>query len=516
MTMTIASPCVVTIPTGTVLADGNPVVFTTNGALPTGVVSGATYYTRRVTDTTYHLYDTNAHAIDTGYTTGRVNSSGSQSGVHTITGGYWYSLPTSDPGGGGNYKGRYYYGAAYRVYRGMLAWEADMSNRRSLLVDLTVEINGKYIDDESGYHANHGLTGYNSITFTSKINGVFGDGFHRGVKGGGYVRADSFNTYNITSTDVPFIAEGLECNNNRTSGGAGAIGTSVVGSVVKMCIASTIGGGAIGYPTTAGQGCIFYNNIAHSSPTGFVLPAYAGNCFLYNNLAIGNTTGFVATNSSRNTIINNASYSNTTNWGTAPLAGLWNNNAGLSGEAWTSTGATRVIIGASDFNSPTIPFSSSSNFSPSGDSGAHTSSSALVDAASQEFSNMESFDIKNNQRPSYKNGSATGWDIGPYEFDWGYGLAPQQVTLAFSGMAEGSILAVYKTSDGSAIISPTTIGASGSYSTTYSYTGDIQVEVIVRKGTSGTKYLPYSAPGLITANGFSLIVNQVIDGVLNG
>lgn len=95
-------------------------------------------------------------------------------------------------------------------------------------------------------------------------------------------------------------------------------------------------------------------------------------------------------------------------------------------------------------------------------------------------------------------------------------VAPKSVSITISGMAEGSVLAAYKISDGAAIISPTTIGATGSYSTTYSYTGDTQIEVVARKGTSGTKYLPYSAPGLITSTGFSLIVNQVIDGVLNG
>ena len=127
-------------------------------------------------------------------------------------------------------------------------------------------------------------------------------------------------------------------------------------------------------------------------------------------------------------------------------------------------------------------------------------------------------DIKGDVRPNYEAATypTNYWDVGPFEFDHGNGLAPQQVTLSISGMTEGSILAVYKTSDGSAIISPTTIGASGSHSTTYSYTGNVQITVVVRKGTSGTKYLPYSAPGLITSTGFSLIVNQVPDGVLNG
>lgn len=106
-------------------------------------------------------------------------------------------------------------------------------------------------------------------------------------------------------------------------------------------------------------------------------------------------------------------------------------------------------------------------------------------------------------------------DIGAHEYDVGY-VPTLQVGIEISGMVENSVLAIYKTSDGSAIVNPTTIDASGSYSTTYSYTEDTQIDVVVRKGTSGTKYLPYKAPGLITDTGFALIVNQVEDTVLNG
>lgn len=74
-------------------------------------------------------------------------------------------------------------------------------------------------------------------------------------------------------------------------------------------------------------------------------------------------------------------------------------------------------------------------------------------------------------------------------------------------------MAIYKTSDGTAIVSPTIIGASGSHMLTYDYVNDTQIEIVVRKGTSGTRYLPYSAPGLITENGFALIVNQVEDTI---
>jgi hypothetical protein len=79
--MTIASPCVVTLNTNGFSA-GQAVQFTTTGALPTGVTSGTTYYAGNIATNTFNLYDTEANAI-TGGATGRVNTSGTQSGTHT-------------------------------------------------------------------------------------------------------------------------------------------------------------------------------------------------------------------------------------------------------------------------------------------------------------------------------------------------------------------------------------------------------------------------------------------------
>lgn len=81
VTVTIASPGVLTY-TAHNFADGDPIRFTTTGALPTGLVAGTTYYVRSVTVDTLHIYDTSAHAI-AGGSTGRVITTGSQSGVHT-------------------------------------------------------------------------------------------------------------------------------------------------------------------------------------------------------------------------------------------------------------------------------------------------------------------------------------------------------------------------------------------------------------------------------------------------
>jgi hypothetical protein len=83
VTMTIADPCVVTLASHG-LIDGTAVLFTTTGATPTGVTAGTYYFTRSVSTNTFNLYDTEAHALDTSSTIGRVVSSGTQTGVHTM------------------------------------------------------------------------------------------------------------------------------------------------------------------------------------------------------------------------------------------------------------------------------------------------------------------------------------------------------------------------------------------------------------------------------------------------
>lgn len=81
VTMTIAAPGVITY-AGHGLSANAPVVFTTNGALPTGIVSGTTYYvcSTAVTAMTTNTFQVSATAGGTPITT-----SGSQSGTHTCT-----------------------------------------------------------------------------------------------------------------------------------------------------------------------------------------------------------------------------------------------------------------------------------------------------------------------------------------------------------------------------------------------------------------------------------------------
>jgi hypothetical protein len=79
-TMTIAAPCVVTLSTHT-LATGDAVKFTTDGALPTGITAGATYYAKVINANTFNIHLTRAAAIAG---TSPITTTGTQSGTHTL------------------------------------------------------------------------------------------------------------------------------------------------------------------------------------------------------------------------------------------------------------------------------------------------------------------------------------------------------------------------------------------------------------------------------------------------
>lgn len=82
VTMTIATPCVVSLASHGYVT-GTPIVFTTTGALPTGITSGTTYYVVAISGSTgtFNVATSVANAIAGTL----VATSGSQSGTHTGT-----------------------------------------------------------------------------------------------------------------------------------------------------------------------------------------------------------------------------------------------------------------------------------------------------------------------------------------------------------------------------------------------------------------------------------------------
>lgn len=79
VTMTIASPCVVTLSSHG-MSNGDRIIFSTTGALPTGITAGTVYYVLNAATNTFQVAATSGGAA--------INTSGTQSGVHTVTRSY--------------------------------------------------------------------------------------------------------------------------------------------------------------------------------------------------------------------------------------------------------------------------------------------------------------------------------------------------------------------------------------------------------------------------------------------
>lgn len=88
VTLTIASPCVVTFPVGTSISANQPVVLTTTGTLPTGIAAGTTVYVKDITGSTTTISATVGGAA--------INTSGTQSGVHTLNTNYNIPVTNTD------------------------------------------------------------------------------------------------------------------------------------------------------------------------------------------------------------------------------------------------------------------------------------------------------------------------------------------------------------------------------------------------------------------------------------
>jgi hypothetical protein len=84
-TVTIASPGVFTVPT-TAIPGANTVILSTDGALPTGLTAGVTYYVVNSSGFTFQL------ALTLGGTP--ITTSGTQSGTHTVTPTVFVTVPS--------------------------------------------------------------------------------------------------------------------------------------------------------------------------------------------------------------------------------------------------------------------------------------------------------------------------------------------------------------------------------------------------------------------------------------
>lgn len=436
VTMTIASPCVVTLMDHG-LRNGTGLVFSTDGVLPTGITAGTTYYARSINAGTFNLYYTAANAI-AGGTTGRINTSGSQSGTHTAKSKLMLDYLTQ-------YAGRWGALGSERCYGGANSWIAG----RSGASDLNEEVGeiGEAFTDHLTEDVKLGLIPAAKATLTTMVAGSRSPAWHGGnwtttesLTAGYWAKGTSIKGYMIHLDKPRATVDGIvavvntwdlyriinmtasitRCTNSilRSEMGkpVGVFCQSAFGLVENNVIGPNC---SIGIQPYDWIDCMVVGNIVFACDKGFY--SYTPACYLYNNISIGNTGP---------------------NWevpSTMDYIKAATNNAGLSGEAWVVGSGTRITIATTDF----VNYAGR-NFRPA------LATSPQVDAG-VEYYDIARIDIAGDERPNYNNGGTEAFDAGCYEFDHGYGLHPAVINLTLAGVVAGSEIRVFLTSDGTEV-----------------------------------------------------------------
>lgn len=439
VTMTIASPCVVTS-TNHGLRDGGRLAFSTTGALPTGITAGVTYYAKSTAANTFNLYTDAALTM-------LVNTSGSQSGTHTAKSVLMLEYFTQ-------YAGRWGDSGSERCYAGIVAAIAARGSASAL--DEEVWELGEAFNEI--YGGPKTTTVYSAaLRITSTINGVRTEAYHGGIIGMG------FAIHYISTSQVALSlgwygqeVDGFTVRAIATSGTASAVFLNIKAgcSMRRMILSSAANGGTATAVTSLVviECCLIYG-----FGTGIVIGQYGGGNRLLNNIFVKNTNYGIYTTSGTTTQIygfyyNNISIGNGTNWGPqSPQVEGASGNAGLSTDTpWVTAGGSSVSMATSDFmNWANNDFRPALSTSPQVDSGV-------------SYYNFLPFDIADGERPNYNNGGAEALDVGCYEFDNGFGPHPASINLTLQGVVAGSEVRIYRVSDNtelagveSCVINPT-------------------------------------------------------------
>ena len=424
VTLTIASPCVVTS-TNHGLRDGTGLVFSTTGALPTGIVAGTTYYAKSTAANTFNLYTDAA-------LTNIVNTSGTQSGTHTAKSALMLDYFAQYPGRWGDVD-------AERCYDSIVSWHSARAGAGVSSLDSEVcELGQAFVDIRSDATTPTIKIAPANIEITSKIDGVRTEACHYGVIGAGYELYRSASGYTCLTVNSPnCLVDGFSITAFSGYYGTYGIHLNGWGSGAKNMLVMP------GTDTTTTTGIRLYtalnyaiNCLVTGCLRGMNFNNYQPSLLVANNIVTKCATGMYP--SAANAVgryFNNISVGNTTNWGTMTAPSAASGNAGESGDTvWDTVGGTSVVMDTDDFVDWTNnDFRPALYTSPQVDSGV-------------EYYGALNYDIADAERPNYNNGGAEAFDVGCYEFDHGYGDHPASTTVTFSGVHAGSEIRVYDAS----------------------------------------------------------------------
>lgn len=323
------------------------IVFTTTGALPTGLTAGVTYWARYIDANSFHLYDTEAHALDTGSTTGRIDTSGTQSGTHTARSAYYTALSSAD-------KLVYTRSGTENIYSGLLDWQTNRYAASGHNDFEIVHLAEAYT--EAAGSTRLSLTVENAgVEITSVIDGELSEAHHRGRRNAGYV----YQCSNSTNVDLDWYEHTLFGFSIETTANAsvGIRHQSPGGKVIGMFVfssaaASTSEGIFADSVFTSVQSCIITGY-----QDGIELGNYGGGTVLFANLCVKNSRYGFYNQSGSTTNPHGLHFANvgigngTANWYTQSSGlEMADYNAGESGDSpWTTAGGVSYVIDSADF-----------------------------------------------------------------------------------------------------------------------------------------------------------------------
>lgn len=450
----------------------------TGGAVPIGLSADTLYYGKPGADANkFLLYPTPADAIAG---TNQVTFTGTGSGTTVVKSGTIFG-----PVDLSRYDNT-------RVYDGLVSWNTGRSGADKFDVEVA-EIDDAFTEAISSQLLITIPSAQNIIT--SRRNGIRVKGWHNANH-----PESSLATLTLAAGYVLYASGGV--------GGAAMIKLARYRDTIDGITIMNTSGGSVGYGVDLDVLCTLRNsfvyctrslatgvnlrsafakaenNIFNGWNTGAAAGSSQSGLVFQNNFITKCNSGFSAASTVKGFWYNNISVGNTTNWGTQPtsLEGA-SNNAGLAGEAWMTAGGSRITIGTSNFADW-----DGNNFYPA------SSSSPQVKTGVMPYGYVTD-DIADRFRPEYMGGAATTIDLGPFEFNQGFGPWPATATINITNVVSGSRILITKASDGSVLYNDTP-GTSLSFSTTF--IGDFNV--VVRKASASPYYREFQASGTTVAD----------------
>ena len=362
----------------------------------------------------------------------------------------------------------------------------------------------------------------------------------------------------------------VNCLNTGEIHGIGINNTSTVYNNIVINIKGATCGG---FNVSGGGGCVVYNNLATKCSVGFLAQTNTQGLF-YNNLSVGNTvnwagspqfapvradgnigtlsetTTFTVTSGTRTmtTSVNVPfkSYSRcfVTTSGTLPTVGgvelrtdrvyyavpVAGNDINISTSynggtvtfdgVGTGTHTIHWVWATSqcptnyiDFSDPTLVFADWTNndFRPAGTGSTPASQAKMVDTAVTVMGAVTATDIADKERPNYNNGGFEYKDVGPFEYDRGYGPRPASHTLTLDNVVVGSRILI-ESQDG-ATQHYNNVAATSTVAVTIQVYGDARDDwrIRVRKASDSPYYRPWNTLMTAEAGESSIYVEQQLD-----